>query len=104
MDECKREGEHLFIPVLVLCEAVWVLDRIYRQSKDQIIEAIEHLLQADLFRFEHDGLVRRAFDQFRESRGGFPDYLIGEIAIAAGCRDTVTFDRALKSSPGFTLL
>jgi predicted nucleic-acid-binding protein len=32
------------------------------------------------------------------------DYLIGEIASAAGCRDTVTFDRALKGSLGFTIL
>jgi predicted nucleic-acid-binding protein len=104
IEECRQAGEPLFITVLVLCETVWVLDRVYQQSKGQIIEAIEPLLAMDVLRFEHDRVVRRAFDEFRHSRADFPDYIIGEIASAAGCRDTVTFDRALKGSPGFTLL
>jgi predicted nucleic-acid-binding protein len=70
----------------------------------QIIAALEPLFAMDSLRFEHDRAVRRAFDQYRQSRADFSDYLIGEIASAAGCRDTVTFDRALKGSPGFTLL
>jgi len=104
IEKCRQSEEPLFIPVLVLCETIWVLDRIYQQSRAQITETVEVLLAMDLLRFEHDRIVRRAFDRFRESRGDFPDYLIGEIAIAAGCRDTVTFDRALKGSPGFTIL
>jgi predicted nucleic-acid-binding protein len=104
IEGCRDANEPLFIPVLVLCETIWVLDRVYSQSKAQIIEAIEALLVMDLLRFEHDRLVRSAFDRFREARADFPDYLIGEIATAAGCRDTVTFDKSLKGSPGFTLL
>ena len=104
MDECTAKGEHLFIPVLVLCETIWVLDRIYQQSRSQIAGVIESLLATDLFRFEHDRFVRSAFDAFRYSKADFSDYLIGEIARGAGCRDTVTFDRALKGSPGFTIL
>jgi predicted nucleic-acid-binding protein len=103
-EECRRTEEPLFITVLVLCETVWVLDRVYRQSKAQIIEAIEPLFTMDFLRFEHERSVRRAFDEFRHSRADLPDYIIGEIAAAAGCRDTVTFDRALKNSPGFTIL
>ncbi len=104
MDQCKAANERAFIPVLVLCETVWVLQRIYRQSKGQIIETLEAILAADLFWFEHEPLVRRAFDRFCESRADFSDYLIGEIATAAGCRDTVPCDRALKGSRGFTIL
>ncbi|MGA3205235.1 MAG: type II toxin-antitoxin system VapC family toxin [Bryobacteraceae bacterium] len=104
IEECRTADEPLFITVLVLSETVWVLSRVYQQSKIQIVEAVETLLGMDSLRFEHDHLVRRAFDKFRLSRADFPDYLIGEIASAAGCRDTVTFDRALKGSPGFTIL
>jgi len=104
IEKCRQADEPLFIPVLVLCETIWVLDRVYRQSRAQITDAVESLLLTDSFRFEHDRLVRRAFERFRESRADFPDYLIGEIAATAGCRDTVTFDKALKGSPGFTLL
>jgi predicted nucleic-acid-binding protein len=104
IEECRQDEEPLYVPVLVLCETIWVLDRIYQQSKSQIVEAIETLLVMDLLHLEHDRHVRRALAQFRQSRGSFPDYLIGEIATAAGCRDTVTFDKALKGTPGFTIL
>jgi predicted nucleic-acid-binding protein len=88
----------------VLCETIWVLERVYRQSKAQIVDAIENVLLMDLLQLEHDRFVRRAFDQFRYGRADFPDYLIGELAREAGCRDTVTFDKALKGAPGFTIL
>ena len=104
IEECRKADELLFIPVLVLCESVWVLGRVYRQSKVQIIESLEALLGMDLLRFEQDRFVRRAFERFRQSQADFPDYLIGEIAAAAGCRDTVTFDKRLKGSPGFSIL
>jgi predicted nucleic-acid-binding protein len=104
IEECRQADEPLFITVLALCETVWVLGRIYQQTKIEIIETLETVLGMDLLRFEHDRLVRHAFERFRQSRADFPDYLIGEIASAAGCRDTVTFDRALKGSPGFTIL
>lgn len=38
------------------------------------------------------------------SKGGFADYVIGLRNARAGCDHTVTFDRALKAHPSFTLL
>jgi predicted nucleic-acid-binding protein len=49
-------------------------------------------------------LVRRSLDAFRDGRGDFADYAIGEMCLAAGCQDCVTFDRGLKDAAGFTLL
>lgn len=37
----------------------------------------------------------------RTYRGDFPDYLIRERALSAGCDAVVTFDRALHREPGF---
>lgn len=104
LGESTQAEEPLFVPVLVLCETMWVLDRVYRQSKSQIIEAIDAILQMDLLVLEHHRLVRHAFEQFRYGKADFADYLIGQIATHAGCRDTVTFDKALKNAPGFTIL
>jgi len=58
----------------------------------------------DLFRVEREPLVRRSLQHFRHGKGNFADYLIGEIGSEAGCRDTVTFDRALRDAPGFQML
>jgi predicted nucleic-acid-binding protein len=102
--ECHRNNEHLFISTPVVCELVWVLKNGLRQTRAEIVRVIDRLIEDDLFQVEHNPLVSRALDRYREGKADFADYLIGELGWHAGCRDTVTFDRALKGSPGFTLL
>jgi predicted nucleic-acid-binding protein len=102
--DCSLAGEDLFVPIIVLCELVWVLDRVHRQTKPQIVEVLERLLGLDLLRFEQESVVRQSLIGFRVGKGSFPDYVIGEISRKAGCRDTVSFDRDLRQAPGFTLL
>jgi predicted nucleic-acid-binding protein len=104
LEQASERDQPLFIPVLVLCELVWVLARSYGQAKAQIIDVIEHILEAEQFRIEGDLIVRRSLDAFRGGKADFADYLIGEICRKAGCEDCVTFDRGLKSAAGFTLL
>lgn len=104
IEECRNANEPLYLTALVLCELVWVLSRSYDQPKAAVVEALDQILQMEQFRIEHDALVRRSLELYREGKANFSDYLIGEISRQAGCRDTVTFDRALKGAPGFTLL
>jgi predicted nucleic-acid-binding protein len=102
--ECHRNREHLFISAPVICELVWVLKNGLRQTRAEIARVIDKLVEDDLFQIEHNSLVLRAVGRYRQGRADFADYLIGELSGHAGCRDTVTFDKALKGSPGFTLL
>jgi predicted nucleic-acid-binding protein len=102
--ECRANGEAVFIPVIVLCELLWVLDRSLNLTKPQLIQVLENMFEAGFFRFEHEAIIHRCVEFYRTGRAGFPDYVIGEISKQAGCRDTVTFDRALRDTPGFTLL
>ncbi len=102
--ESHSNREHLFISVPVICELVWVLRNGLRQSRTDIAKVVDRLIEDDLFQIEHGPLVLRALNRYREGRADFADYLIGELGQHAGCRDTVTFDRALKGSPGFTIL
>ena len=104
MEESRRDREPFFLPAVVLCQLVWVLARRYNQGKSQIIEALEQILDMDQFRLEYDTIVRRSLESFRNGRGNFSDYLIAEISKQHGCRDLVTFDRALKNSAGITVL
>jgi len=102
--ECEINQEAIFIPVLVLCELMWVLGRLYAQTKPQLIEVLEKLLAVGFFRFEHESAVRQGLENYRRGKATFPDYVIGEISRQAGCRDTVTFDRDLRGAAGFTIL
>ncbi len=104
IEACRKEEEPIFVPILVLCELVSVLDRSYHHAKAAILAALDQILETDLFVIENDGPVRRMIEDYRAGKGNFADYVIGNIAKQAGCSDTVTFDRALSGTEGFTLL
>jgi len=104
LEECRMNREHVFIPVPVVCELVWVLDRVFGQTQAEIVGALDRLLDFALFQFDQESAIRRGLAQYRRGRAGLADYLIGELGAQAGCRDTVTFDRALRGAPGFTIL
>ena len=104
VEDCVRNREPLFLSAIVLCELVWVLARSYGQTKPELIRELEQILEMDQLRIEYDPLVRRSLQAYRVGRGNFSDYLIGEISLHHGCRDTVTFDRALSGASGFTVL
>lgn len=104
LSECRVDHEPVFISIPVICELTWVLAYSHRFAKSEIAEALERLLDQPLFRIEGEPLVRRALESYRGGRGGLADYLIGQLASDAGCRDTVSFDKRLKGSPGFTIL
>jgi predicted nucleic-acid-binding protein len=104
IEESIRNQEPLHLTVVVLCELVWVLSRLYRQTKTQIAGHLQQILATPQFMIEHDSLVRRALRVWRSGKGDFADHVIGEISRHTGCRDIVTFDRALRGVAGFTVL
>lgn len=60
IEESIRNREPLYLTVIVLCEFVWVLSGLYRQSKPQIADHLEQILGTPQFSIEQDSLVRRA--------------------------------------------
>lgn len=102
--KCRRVGEPVYISVPVLCEAVWVLRSAFARSKPEILDAVEQLLSTDVFQVEQPDAVRAAIQSCRTGKGDFADCLIGHLNLAAGCRTTVTLDRSLPTTDGFTML
>src|SRR5277367_3819414 len=99
LHECRANFDRVFVPIPVLVELVWVLERTYNQSKAEIVTTLEKLLELGLFQFDQESAVLHGFAQYRRGRAGFADYLIGELSVQGGCRDTVSFDRALRGAP-----
>jgi predicted nucleic-acid-binding protein len=104
MEQSSRQRQPLFIPLVVLCECVWVLSRSYGQTRLEIARVLEQILETELFQVENDSLVRRSLDAFRTGRGDFADYLISEACREAGCEDCLTFGRGMAGAAGFTVL
>ncbi len=93
-----------FVSVVVLVELVWVLERTYRFSSDEIAGAIESVLRAEPLRIDRRAEVVEAFGVFQTKQGSFADALIATLAERAGCAHVVTFDRKAARLPGFRLL
>ena len=102
--QVERAGESAYVSAIVLCELAWVLRSLYGLKRDEVRDSLEALLDADHLEIESRDSVHRAVALYAEGTADFADYLIGLQNRLAGCRDTVTLDRSLKSSDLFTVL
>lgn len=92
-----------FVSIVAMVETVWVLDRAYGLSSQEIAAAIERMLQTDVLVVENEEEVFTAMVALREGEGSFADALIGALGTRAGCARTLTFDRKALRLPGLDL-
>lgn len=98
------EAERGFICREVLLELVWVLDRAYGYSRQDIAAALVGLLSARELVIEAADDVGAAAEVYRESGFGFADMMIAAAARRAGAKELVTFDRKASQLPRVRLL
>ena len=104
ISQAAVRNEPLLLSAIVLCEALWVLERSYGYDRPALGHVVDALLDTRGFELEHRAQLREALDDFRMSRADFSDCLIGRIHDTLGCRQTLTFDRGLRSVGGFRVL
>jgi predicted nucleic-acid-binding protein len=92
-----------FVSVVAMVETVWVLDRAYFLTAQEIATAIERLLQVEVLAIENEQEVFTAMVALKQGSGSFADALIAELGTRAGCTRTLTFDRKATHLPGFEL-
>ena len=97
-------GEMVYVSLIVLCETYWVLRSVFDLPRTEILAAFRSLLAVDVLQLEEPETVRQALQSCREGKGDFADHIIGRAHMTRGCRHTATFDRSLKSAPGFFVL
>jgi predicted nucleic-acid-binding protein len=102
--QASARGESIFIGPIVLCEMVWVLTSRYGCAKPEVVRALTDILDADGFEIADRDTVRAAVDDYRAHKADFADCLIGRANQAAGCRETLTFERRLKALESFRVL
>ena len=104
IDGAVARRERCVLGPVVLCELVWVLRDAYDTPKAQIVDVLDRILATQQFEIGDRARVREALEEYRAGGGDFADYLIGAANRAAGCDETVTFDRSLRGATGFRLL
>jgi len=93
-----------FVSVVAMVETVWVLDRAYGLTTQEIATAVERLLQVEVLAIENEQEVFTAMVALKQGRGLFADALIAELGARVGCTRTMTFDRKAVRLPGFELV
>jgi predicted nucleic-acid-binding protein len=93
-----------FVSIVAMVETVWVLDRAYGLSSQEISAAVERMLQIDVLVVENEQEVFTAMVALKAGQGSFADALIGALATRAGCARTLTFDHRASRLPGFELV
>ena len=95
---CSRETPG-YVAQVVLAEIAWVLTRGYRYPRESVHDVLAALLASEDLEFQDAATARVALDRFRTGTADFADCLIGAVHAAAGCAETVTFDRQAGKLP-----
>ncbi len=90
-----------WVSVVVLVEAIWVLDSVYELKSHALAQAVEMLIDHRDLVIQEAEAVAAALMLFRKKPAlGFSDCLIVELARRAGHGPVGTFDRGLGKVEG----
>ncbi len=101
--ECTSERPG-WINRIVLCQLVWVLERSYRSSREEIAGVLEALAQTAELQVENLASVWNALRAYRDHQADFADALLAATNLAHGCETTVTFDKKAARLAGMRSL
>lgn len=99
-ERCSVDSPAL-VNSVVLVELVWVLESAYEYSREQIVEAVETLLQVKELEVLYAEQVWEALHRYKASNVGLADFFIASINRYHGCETTLTFDRKAAKYEGF---
>ena len=88
----------------VTVELVWVLERAYGYSRQQIAMVLEQLVATEGLAIEAADDVARAAIRYRTGGAGFSDLMILAAAERTGAYPLYTFDQQAARLEGVTLL
>jgi predicted nucleic-acid-binding protein len=92
-----------FVSIVAMVETVLVLERAYEVTTQEIVGAVERILQTNVLVVEDEQEVFTALIALKKGQGSFADAVIAALGARRGCSRTLTFDRKALRLPGFEL-
>jgi predicted nucleic-acid-binding protein len=92
-----------FVSLVVIVESIWVLDSLYGQAREKIVEAILGLTRSSKLVVQCATEIEAALSQ-KDYRGDPADAIIAQVGVAFGCETTLTFDKKATRLEAMTLL
>ena len=80
-----KSGNHLWICQVTLCETIWVLQKCYKLTKEEVCHILHQLLSTPQILVENDDVAWLALLDFeRNKKIGFVDFIIGRQNFEQG--------------------
>ena len=98
----NSKSQSIFINNIILCEFVWVLEKGYNYSQQQISSAIRIILSTEEFAFERHNILWLALEDYELRNTDFSDSLISKLNYNLGYKQTFSFDKAAIKNNLFT--
>ena len=102
--KAEQNKEVLFVPLLVVLEVIWVLQSAYSVTREDIILAINNLLQMQVLEFESQSVVRNFICCANQYSYDLSDILIAQSAVVANRATALTFDKKASRFELFTMM
>jgi predicted nucleic-acid-binding protein len=102
--EGLTEASPGYISLVGIVELVWVLESAYDLTRQQVTATLRNLLSVNVFKVDRVAVVASALRTYAEGTADVADCLIERSSALAGCRCTMTFDRAAAKSGGMVLI
>jgi predicted nucleic-acid-binding protein len=102
--EGLTEASPGYFSLVGIVELVWVLESAYDLTRQLVTVALRNLLAVNVFRVDRVAVVASALRTYAEGTADVADCLIERSSALAGCRCTMTFDRAAAKTGGMVLI
>ena len=102
--KAERDRKKFFVPLLVLLELIWVLESLYKVSRNKLLHVISTLLMLPILEIEDRDVVYSFLSEAQKSTFDLDDLLIACKAKAKGCSQVITFDKKASKHGWFHLL
>lgn len=87
----------------VLIETVWVLESVYKCTREEIVGFLEMILHTSTFAVTEPAVVRTAVSQYKRG-GDFADLIIVNQSKRFQAKKLISFDKKLqKKFPGYVV-
>ena len=98
----NNKPQSIFINNIVLCEFIWVLEKGYKYTQQQISSTIRIILSTEEFVFEYHNVLWLALEDYEHNKADFSDSLISKLNYNLGYKQTFSFDKSAIKNNLFT--
>ena len=91
------EPQSLCVTLPVVLECYWILERLYKLSKVQVLQFLKMLAGSKQYHIPHKELLYKSILRYEQGDAQFSDALIVVLCNEEGCNDVLTFDKKAET-------